>query len=60
MNDFSTRCFVCQKTIDPQGSKHNKELNLPVCDLCEESDQEREAIQKLTDELADGFVCGCI
>ncbi|WP_430971986.1 hypothetical protein [Sunxiuqinia rutila] len=60
MNDFASRCFVCQQTVDPQTSTTNKELNLPVCPSCKGSEQEKEAVQALTEGLADGFVCGCI
>jgi hypothetical protein len=38
----------------------NQELNLPVCEQCKGTDEEKEMVKRLTDELADGFVCGCM
>lgn len=60
MNDFSSKCFVCSKPIDPKTTNKNKDLNLPVCSECEGTDREKEKVKELTDDLAEGFVCGCI
>ena len=60
MNDFASKCFVCQKMIDPQNTLKNKDLNLPVCTHCSGSDQELEKVNELKEGLADDFVCGCI
>ena len=60
MNDFSTRCFVCQKEIDQGKAQKNMELNLPVCKQCEGSEKEKKKVKELTEGLADDFVCGCI
>lgn len=60
MNDFLHQCFVCGKETDAQNQKKNKQLNLPVCNECSGTEQEKKAVDDLTDELADGFVCGCI
>lgn len=60
MNNFSTQCFVCQKKIDPSRVSKNKALNLPVCDQCKDSDEEKQMVNNLNDEMGDGFICGCI
>ena len=60
MEDFSNHCFVCGKENDPQNTKINKRLNLPVCDECSGTEEEKNAVGDLTDGMADGFVCGCI
>jgi len=60
MNDFTSRCFVCQKHLDSIKATKNPELNLPVCEQCKGKDEEKAMVSKLTDGLADGFVCGCI
>lgn len=60
MNDFTSMCFVCQKKLDSTRAAKNQALNLPVCEECKGTDVEKEVVRKLTDELADGFVCGCI
>ena len=60
MTDFLTRCFVCGIEIDPETTGRNKQLNLPVCEDCRETEKEQNVIQELNEGLADGFVCGCI
>ncbi len=60
MTDFSNHCFVCGKDTDPQTSKKNQQLNLPVCDECSGTEAEKNAVEDLTEGMADGFVCGCI
>jgi hypothetical protein len=60
MNDFTSRCFVCQKKLGSMKTAKNQELNLPVCEQCKGTDEEKEMVKRLTDELADGFVCGCM
>ncbi len=60
MNDFSKKCFVCGINIESEAIRKNKELNLPVCENCEGSEQEKQAVNDLTEGLAEGFVCGCI
>ncbi len=60
MNDFTSRCFVCQKKLDSMKAAKNRALNLPVCEDCKGTDDEKKMARKLMDELADGFVCGCI
>lgn len=58
--DFTKKCFVCQTPI--QSDKYTIELsiNLPVCNDCRGTDDEKKAIQTLLEGMADGFVCGCI
>jgi ribosome-binding protein aMBF1 (putative translation factor) len=60
MNQFLTRCFACGKEIDPELTAKNKQLNLPVCDNCRDTEKEQAMIQELNEGMADGFVCGCI
>jgi len=60
MTDFSNRCFVCGNSIDKEISKKNMVLNLPVCNACEGTDQEKKAVEDHLEGMADGFVCGCI
>jgi hypothetical protein len=60
MSDFSNQCFVCQKEIDTLTVMKNKQFNLPVCEECEGTNREQDAIAGLLEGMADGFVCGCI
>lgn len=60
MADFFNHCFVCGKENDLQNTKINKQLNLPVCDECNETEEEKKVVDDLTEGMADGFVCGCI
>jgi ribosome-binding protein aMBF1 (putative translation factor) len=60
MPDFINQCFVCGKETDPVSAKKNMQFNLPVCDDCQGTDQEKAAITELLEGMADGFVCGCI
>lgn len=60
MSNFSTICFVCNSVIENDDFSINQEINLPVCPKCKGSEEEKEAVRKLIEGLADGFVCGCI
>ncbi len=60
MTDFLNHCFVCGKEIDPQTTKKNLEINLPVCEVCSGTEEEKKAVSDLNEGMADGFVCGCI
>lgn len=60
MTDFSNHCFVCGKEVNPLTAKKNKELNLPVCDTCSGTEEEKKAVGEHLEGMADGFVCGCI
>lgn len=60
MADFLNCCFVCGKETNPETTKKNQQLNLPVCDDCSGTDEEKKAVNELTEGIADGFVCGCI
>ena len=53
-------CFVCQREVTPENSSINKEVYLPVCNFCKETDKEKKAVEEQLDSLADGLVCGCI
>ncbi len=58
-NDFSKKCFVCEKPLTPILHK-NKMTNLPVCNNCKGTTEEKKKEKEIFDSLADGFVCGCI
>lgn len=60
MIEFSKKCFVCETELEAESFSINQEINLPVCNKCKGSDEEKEAVKDLTEGLADGFVCGCI
>lgn len=60
MTDFQNHCFVCGRETDPSTSNKNTQLNLPVCELCKGTEEEKKAVDELLDGMADGFVCGCI
>lgn len=60
MNEFSKKCFVCETELREDEFSVNQEINLPVCNACKGSDNEKIAVKDLTEGLADGFVCGCI
>jgi ribosome-binding protein aMBF1 (putative translation factor) len=60
ISDFSNHCFVCGREIDTQNTLKNVRLNLPVCTECNETEQEKRAVNELLEGMADGFVCGCI
>ncbi|WP_372772482.1 hypothetical protein [Mangrovibacterium sp.] len=57
--DFTTKCFVCEEPV-ANDCLRNSEINLPVCDKCRNTDEEIQAVKKLQEGMADGFVCGCI
>lgn len=60
MKDFQNHCFVCDAPVDAQKTAKNKALNLPVCENCKDTDQEKQAVDAMNDGMAEGFVCGCI
>ena len=57
--DFARKCFVCEEPVDSACVK-NQQINLPVCEKCIGTENEKLAVQNLLDGMADGFVCGCI
>lgn len=60
MDNFSKKCFVCGTVVTEGEFSINTEINLPVCNNCKGSTNEKLAITELQDGMADGFVCGCI
>lgn len=60
MTDFSSICFVCGISIDKNSCKINQEVNLPVCESCKGTENEKKAVEDSIEGLAEGFVCGCI
>ena len=60
MKGIFSKCFVCEKELEPQTSSKNEQVNLPVCDRCKGTKSEKLKEAELLDGMADGFVCGCI
>jgi len=54
------KCFVCENTFQLHDIEYHAKVNMPVCKSCKDSDQESIIAKEMLDELADGFVCGCI
>lgn len=59
MNSKLNKCFVCEKELNEVTHK-NKATNLPVCNQCKGSEEEKKQEKEILDSLAEGFVCGCI
>ena len=53
-------CFVCENTFQLNEIEFHTKVNLPICMSCKGTKQETVKVKELFDELADGFVCGCI
>ena len=47
----SSVCFVCKKVLPKQTLKMNRELYLPVCPGCKDSDEEKKAIDDYLESL---------
>jgi len=60
MGTIKDTCFVCKCAVTPNNSSLNTVVNLPVCNRCKGTEQEKKEEQEVLDSLADGFVCGCI
>jgi hypothetical protein len=58
--NLKNTCFVCRAEITAINSTINQEVYLPVCNNCQDSENEKKAVKEQLDSLADGFVCGCI
>lgn len=56
----STHCFVCKQPIKHTIITYNRKVNLPVCEKCAGTQEEKLAETEALDSLADDFVCGCI
>lgn len=54
------KCFVCENTFQLHDVEYRAKVNLPICKRCKESGREAVKVKEMLDELADGFVCGCI
>ncbi len=54
------RCFVCDESVRDDEFEFHKKAHMPVCLKCIGTDNELKKTKELLDELADGFVCGCI
>lgn len=54
------KCFACDSEITEVPVVKNKELNLPVCINCRNTEFEKKKIEEFLESLADGLVCGCI
>ena len=53
-------CFVCKKSFEGETPAINPEVNLPVCENCKNTPEEKKAIAEYLDSLADDLFCGCI
>lgn len=60
MDDFMKKCFVCSVKLHDKNYTINTAINLPVCNNCKGSTEEKRTIKQLINGMADGFVCGCI
>lgn len=60
MENFDKKCFVCEKPVNSENSSLNLVVNMPVCNQCKNSQNEKLKEAELLDSLADGLVCGCI
>lgn len=60
MSQNKKKCFVCENLFDAQNLILNSDVNLPVCNTCAGTENEKNKVRELLDSLADGFVCGCI
>ncbi|MCG6187745.1 hypothetical protein [Maribellus maritimus] len=60
IKNIKNTCFVCHSAVTSENSELNKEVFLPVCNMCKGSDKEKKAVEEQLDSLADGLVCGCI
>ncbi len=55
------QCFVCNKDLSQSKTKSfNSHTNLPVCEDCKGTEEEKKAEKEALDSLGEGFVCGCI
>lgn len=60
MGGTKNRCFVCKKEINRAKTELNPKVNLPVCNECKGTGEEKKVEEEYLDSLADGLVCGCI
>jgi hypothetical protein len=60
MGSIKDTCFVCKTPLSKATSSINVVVNMPVCEKCKGSKQEKIIEKEVLDSLADGFVCGCI
>lgn len=60
MDNIKDTCFVCKSPVTSENSELNFMVNLPVCFKCKGTEKEKQTEKEFLDDLADGFVCGCI
>ena len=60
MTELNKKCFVCDQPVTSENSSLNLVVNMPVCNQCKNSQNEKVKEAELLDSLADGLVCGCI
>ncbi len=58
--NFNRQCFVCESPLLEGEYTIEPSINLPVCNTCKDTEDEKKKIQELLEGMADGFVCGCI
>ncbi|WP_025007104.1 hypothetical protein [Marinilabilia salmonicolor] len=52
--------FVKKDLSQSQNKSFNTRTNLPVCEECKGTEEEKKAEKEALDSLAEGFICGCI
>lgn len=60
MENLGKKCFVCEQPLNNENSSLNSVVNMPVCNQCKNTQNEKMKEAELLDSLAEGFVCGCI
>lgn len=56
----SKKCFVCGNPVPADSYELNLQVNMPECNSCKGTEQEKKIVEEMLDSLADGLVCGCI
>jgi len=57
---MNKKCFVCEQPVIIENYTINHVLNMPVCNQCKNSENEKHKEAEILESLAEGFVCGCI
>lgn len=60
MKNIGKKCFVCEEPVTSENSSLNPVVNMPVCNQCRNTQNEKMKEAELLDSLADGLICGCI
>lgn len=60
MGTIKNNCFVCKKAVTNDILVINTVVNMPVCQQCHGTEEEKKEEKEVLESLADGFICGCI